>query len=164
MFGTVDYVWYFIGVSEAAMISSDCDDIPTEAETRSQCRRRRVVVTQRLVPLAGSAPVPLASSSHERSRELLEEAFDIGMCHIRCVYLWCSNVAPHFLCFHDLDPFNNDPVATPIHSTGHQLVTLCRSVCAEERAQVLEPLLSSKYCCRTIHVCSLACVYQLLGR
>ena len=60
------------------MILSDCDDIPTEAETRSQVRRR-AVVTRRLVPLACFAPVLFASSSHERSRELLEEAFDNGM-------------------------------------------------------------------------------------
>ena len=68
------------------MVSSDCDDIPTEAETRSQFRRRRAVVTRRLVPLAGIAPVLFASSSHERSRELLEEAFDNGMYHIRWGY------------------------------------------------------------------------------
>ena len=81
------------------MISSDCDDIPTEAETRSQCRRRRAVVTRRLVPLAGGASVPFAGSSHERSRELLEEASDVGMYHIRCAYSWFSKIAPHFLCF-----------------------------------------------------------------
>ena len=43
-----------------------------------------------------------------------------------------------------LDHFDNDPVTTPIHATGHWLVTLCRSVCAEERAQILEPIMSSK--------------------
>ena len=126
------------------MISSDCDDIPTEVETRSQCRRSRAVVTRRLVLLAGGASVPFAGSSLERSRELLEEAFDVGMYHIRCAYSWCSNFAPHFLCFVILDHFKNDPVATPIHATGHQLVTLCRSVCAEERSQILEPIMSSK--------------------
>ena len=84
IFGTVEYSWNFIGITEAAMISPDFDDIPTEAETRSQDRRRRAVVTRRLVPLAGIAPVPFASSSHERSRELLEEAFDNGMYH----FIW----------------------------------------------------------------------------
>ena len=72
LFGTVAYNWCFTGVSEAAIISFGCDDIRTEAETRSQFRRRRAVVTRRLFPLAGSAPVPLDSSSRERSRELLE--------------------------------------------------------------------------------------------
>ena len=86
MFVTFEYIWYFIGVSEAAMISSVCDDIPTETETRSQFRRRSAVVTRRLVPLVGSAPVPLASSSHERSRELLEEAFHNVMYQFRWGY------------------------------------------------------------------------------
>ena len=86
MFGTVEYSWYSIGVSETAMIFSGCDDIPSEAETRSQVRRRRAVLTRRLVHLAGIAPVPFASSSHERSRELLEEAFNKGRCHFRWGY------------------------------------------------------------------------------
>ena len=106
VFGTTEYVWYFIGVSEGAMMSSDCDDVPTEVETRSQCRRRRAVVTRRLVPLAGGASVPFAGSSHERSRELLEEAFDVGMYHIRWVYVlvvfqYCSS----FLVLRDFRPF-----------------------------------------------------------
>ena len=102
MFGTVEFSWYFIGVSEAAMISSGCDDIPVEAETRSQVRRRRAVSTRRLVPLAGIAPVPFASSSHERSRELFEEAFDNGMHLFRwgysCRVPWLLLISCH-CCF-----------------------------------------------------------------
>ena len=118
--------------------------MPTEVETRSQRGRRRAVVTRRLVPLAAGASMLFAGSSHERSRELLEEAFYVGMYHIRCTFLWCSSIAPHFLCFVISDHFDNDPVSTSIHATGHQLVTLCQSVCAEERAQILEPIMSSK--------------------
>ena len=98
MFGTNEFCWYFLGLSEAAMISSGCDDIPTEAETGSQFRRQRAVVTRCLVPLAGIPPVHLASSSHELSRELLEEAFDNGMYHIRCENFVASMTAPRFLC------------------------------------------------------------------
>ena len=83
MFGTFAYIQFMIGVSEAPMISSGCDDIPIEAETRSQFRRRRAVVTRRLVPFAGSAPVPLASINHGRRRKLLEEAFNNGMNRFR---------------------------------------------------------------------------------
>ena len=79
MFGTFVYAWCFIDVSEGATISSGCHNIPTEAERRSHFRRQRAVVTRRLVPLAGNVRVPLASASGERSRELLEKAFDIGM-------------------------------------------------------------------------------------
>ena len=158
MFGTVEYSWYFIGVSEAATISSGWDDIPTEAETRSPVQRRRSVVTKRLVPLAGIVAVPFASSSRERRRELLEEAFDKVMYHLRCGYFVVITDCSSFLVLVVLDQFTNDPVATPINATGHQLVTLCRAICAEERARTLQPLISSKFCCRTIHVCSLACV------
>ena len=97
MLGTVEYPWYFMGVSQATMISSGCVDIPTEAETRSQTRRRHAVVTRRLVPLAGIAPVHLASSSHERSRELLEEVFDTGINHVRCGYFLVFHACSSFL-------------------------------------------------------------------
>ena len=163
MFGTVEYSWYFIGVIEAAMISSGCDEIPTEAETRSQVRRRRAVVTRRLVPLTGIARVPFASSSQQRYRELLEEAFINCMYHIGCGYFVLIHDCSSFLVLVVSDHFSNDPVVTSINATGHQLVTLCRSICAEERAQILEALMSSKYCCRAIHVSSLACVHRLFG-
>ena len=42
-------------------------------------------------------------------------------------------------------PFAVDPAITPVRATGHQFVTLCRSVCAEERAQILDLLMGSKY-------------------
>ena len=91
MFWLRSGLWYLfgfsIGVSEPAMISSGGLDIPTEVETLSQTRHRRTVVTRRLVPLAGSAPVPLASASRERSRELLEEVFGNGMYHLRWGYI-----------------------------------------------------------------------------
>ena len=86
MFGIVEYSWYFIDIGEVATILLDCDDIPTEAETRSQLRRRRAVVTRRLVTWAGIARVPFASSSHERSPELLEAAFVNGRYQFRWEY------------------------------------------------------------------------------
>ena len=119
MFGTVEFFWYFIEVSEATMISSGCDDIPTEAETRSQVRRRRAVVKRPLVPLAGFAPVPFASTSHKRSRELLEKAFDNGLYHIRCGYFVVFHGCSSFLVLAVPDHFSNDPVATLINATGH---------------------------------------------
>ena len=141
--GHFDNVWYSIGVSDGALGLSDCDDVPTEVETRSRSGRRRAVVTRRFVPLAGSGSMPFPGSSHERSRELLEEAFDVGMYHIICILMMLPDCSS-FLVFVILDHFENDAVVTPIHATGHQLVTLCRSVCAEERAQILEPIMSRK--------------------
>ena len=87
MLGTFAYVWYFIDVSEAAIIRSGSGEILTEAETQSQFGRQNAVVTRCLVPLAGSAPVTFANGSHEPSRQqLLEEAFDKGMYHFRWGY------------------------------------------------------------------------------
>ena len=42
-----------------------------------------------------------------------------------------------------LDHFPVDPAIASISATGHQLVTLCRSICAEERAKILDPLMGS---------------------
>ena len=41
------------------------------------------------------------------------------------------------------DQFGTDPAATVIRAIGHQLVSLCRSVCEEEKAQLLSPLMNS---------------------
>ena len=43
------------------------------------------------------------------------------------------------------DHFHVDPAFVPLSATGYQLVTLCRSVCVEERAQILDPLMRIKY-------------------
>ena len=44
------------------------------------------------------------------------------------------------------DQFSVDPAVAPINATGHQLVTLRRSISAEETAQFFDPLMGSKYC------------------
>ena len=50
----------------------------TEAEVRHMRRRRQAVVTRRLVPLSGQEPGPVGVGRHERSRVMLEQAFDDG--------------------------------------------------------------------------------------
>ena len=57
---------------------------------------------------------------------------------------------PHL--FEFLDHFPVDPVIAPISATGHQLVTLCHSICAEKRAQTLDPLIGSR--CLTTCFCN----------
>ena len=47
----------------------------------------------------------------------------------------------HISCL--LDQFATDPAATVIRAIGHQMVSLCRSVCEEEKAQLLSPLMNS---------------------
>ena len=43
------------------------------------------------------------------------------------------------------DQFVTDPAATVIRATGHQMVSLSRSVCEEEKAQLLSLLMNSWY-------------------
>ena len=45
---------------------------------RHKRRRRSAVITRRFVPLVGQEPGPVGFGSRERSRELLEQAFDDG--------------------------------------------------------------------------------------
>ena len=47
----------------------------------------------------------------------------------------------HISCL--LGQFVTDPAATVIHATGHQMVSLCRSVCEGMNAQLLSPLMNS---------------------
>ena len=101
------------------------------------------------MPLSGQEPGPVDVGSHERSRVMLEQPFYDGNIEfkggdLRFGSLW----VPHLL--NCLDHFAVDPAITPVRATGHQLVTLCRSIYAEERSQILDPLMGSKcptMCC-----------------
>ena len=44
-----------------------------------------------------------------------------------------------------LDQVVTDTAATVIRATGHQMVSFCRSVCEEEKAQLLSPIMTSQY-------------------
>ena len=56
-------------------------EVSTGVESESVVRRRRAVVTRRLVPLAGGPQHCLhsADASKNRSHQLLEKAFDEGI-------------------------------------------------------------------------------------
>ena len=56
-------------------------EVSTGVESESVVRRRRAVVTRRLVPLAGVPQhcLPAADSSKNRSCQLLKKAFDEGI-------------------------------------------------------------------------------------
>ena len=56
-------------------------ELSTGVESESVVRRRRAVVTRRLVPLAGEPKncLPAADSSENRTRQLLEKTFDEGI-------------------------------------------------------------------------------------
>ena len=74
------------GYSGAGLVS-------TEVETDVPASKRRVVVTRHLIPLAGDAGriLPSIVPVLERSRELLEQAFDNGMAAFESVsFEYCS--------------------------------------------------------------------------
>ena len=144
------------------MISSAHDDIPTEADTGSQLRRRRAVAKRPLVPPAGSAQclLPVAATNAVESCWKWPSTM-VCICldeDILVAFHDCTS----FLVLVGSGHFSNDPAVTLNNATGHQLVTLCRLICAEERAQFLEPLMNSNFCHRTFHVYSLVCVHLLL--
>ena len=148
-FTTIYYELSFPGAASDGPCFSEAGDFSTEAEVRHMRRRKEAVITRRLVPLSGQEPGPVDVGGHERRRVMLEQTFDDGNIEFKWGYLrFASLWVPHLL--NCLDHFAVDPAITPVRATGHQLVTLCRSVCAEERSQILDPLMGSKcpkMCC-----------------
>ena len=72
-------------------------EVSTGVESESVVRRRRAVVTRQLVPLAGGPQhcLPVADSSQNRSRQLLEQAFDEGiLCFKWVAFKFYSSFAP----------------------------------------------------------------------
>ena len=124
----------FSGSIEVPAVDFGEGDISTDAETRRQRRSRSARISRRLVFLARSASASLDFSGRNHSRTLMTQAFDDGIYHSNWgLSRWCSTAVPQFRCF-DLDHFSADPAITSIIATCHQLVSLCHSVCAEERA------------------------------
>ena len=139
MFGTFAYVWFIKGICKAAVISSGCDDIATEVET------------------FGPSHWYCATASCQYHTRTQSRAVGSGLrqCKVSFqmgIFLWLSKIAPSFLC-----------LLFQTISVTIQLLTLCRSIFANERAQILEPLMSSRFWRSTVHVWSLVCVHRLLG-
>ena len=77
-FTTIHYELSFPGAASDGPCFSETGDVSTEAEVRYMRRRKQAVITRRLVPLSGQEPGPVDVGSHERSRVMLEQAFDDG--------------------------------------------------------------------------------------
>ena len=75
---TIHYELIFPGAASDGPCFSETGDVSTEAEVRQMRRRRQAVITRRLVPLSGQEPGSVDVGSHERSRVMLEQAFDEG--------------------------------------------------------------------------------------
>ena len=121
----------------------------TGVETDGQLRGRHIVVTRSLVPLAGRPQhgVPEAVHSQGRSRELLEQAFDYGIICVQLrnllVLFHVDSKFYHIFCL--VDQFVTHRAATVFRATVHQMVFWCHSVCEEEKAQLLSPLVKNQY-------------------
>ena len=76
---TIDYKLSFPGAASDGLCFSEASDVSTEAEVRRSRRRQQAVITRRLVPLSGQELDPNDVGSHERSRVMLEQAFDDGI-------------------------------------------------------------------------------------
>ena len=75
-FATIHYELTFRGAASDGPCFSETGDVSTEAEVRHLRRRRQAVITRRLVPLSCQEPGPVDFGSRERSRVMLEQAFD----------------------------------------------------------------------------------------
>ena len=92
--------------TEEATGRDGAGEVSTGLESEGVVRRRRAVVTRQLVPLAGGPQhcLPVANSSQDRSRPLLEKAFDEGiplfqMSSLLVLLLVCSMFAIHIFLF-----------------------------------------------------------------
>ena len=80
---SIHYELSFPGAASDGPCSSEAGDVSTEAEVRRPRRRKQAVITRRLVPLSGQEPDPVDCGSHERTRVMLEQAFDDGIVEFR---------------------------------------------------------------------------------
>ena len=137
------YFCCFSGPAEVAVANFRDEDFSTEAETKRQRRSRSARISHRFVPPARNALAPIDFSSRDHSRTLLEQAFDDSMYQLN--WGFSSGAPGRFLnsVVSVLDHFAADPAIIPINATGQQLVTLCRSVCDEEWAQIFDPNVTS---------------------
>ena len=74
--GIICFGFSFSGAAGDVSCFSGAGDVTTEAEVRHKRKRKHTVITRRFVPLSGQEPGPVELGSRERSRDLLEPAFD----------------------------------------------------------------------------------------
>ena len=77
-FATIQNELSFPGAASDDPCFSEAGDVSTEDEVRHMRRRKHAVIRRRFVPLSGQEPGPVDFGSHERSRVMVEQAFDDG--------------------------------------------------------------------------------------
>ena len=83
---TIHYELSFPGEASDGPCFSEAGDVSTEAVVRRSRRRKEAVITRRFVPLSGQEPDPVDFRGHERSRVMLEQAFDDGIVEFKWGY------------------------------------------------------------------------------
>ena len=118
----------------------------TEFETREHRRSKSAIITRRFVLFARSTSAPIEFGSRECSEHYWSR-LSLMVCINSNEDASCSSFPWRFLnAVFVSDQVAADPAITTINATGHQLVTLCRSICGEDRAQILDPIVRSEYC------------------
>ena len=151
--------------SDAAVVRPFAEgDCSTGVESEGLAAHRESVVRRRLVPHSSRSAFrsKRSISSPSRSRALLEKAFDEGNgCFSELSSFWEPFLiySSNFSVVGQLDP--HDSSSTPFIATGHQLVTLCRAICEEEREQILDPLMQRWYLYSCSGRCSCFACYTL---
>ena len=122
-------------------------EVSTGVESESVVRKRRAVVTRRLVPLAGGPSIVLLRPTQAKlrvdnfwRRRLMKVSF-VQMSNYSSVTSPFLHVCDSFLLV--LDQYTADFSSSFIQATGHQLVSLCRSVEEEDKNQLLGPIMTS---------------------
>ena len=138
-------VFCIVGTEEQTG-GDEAGEVSTGVKSANVVRRIRAVVTRRLVPLAGGPSIVFLRPTQAR--------VGVARCwrrRLMRVYLvpneYYSSITPRLLhvCnpnFPVLDQYSGDPSSSMIRSTGHQLLSLCRSV-EEEKNQLPGPLMTS---------------------
>ena len=80
---TIKINFSFPGAASDGPCWSEAGDVSTEAEVRRSRGQKQAVIRRRFVPLSGQDQDLIDSASHERSRNMLEQAFDDGMVKLK---------------------------------------------------------------------------------
>ena len=115
-------------------------ELSTGVESKSVVRRRRAVVTRRLVPLAGGPSIVfLRPTQAKLGVDSCWRRHSMMVCFVPNEYH--PSITPDLLhvCdsnFPAIDQYSGDPWSSLIQATGPQLVSLCHSVVKEEEKQI----------------------------
>ena len=119
----------------------------TAVESEGVVRRRRTLVTRRVVTLAGGSSIVFLRPHRVRIGVASNWRMHSMRVYFVSIEYYCS-ITPRLLhvpisCSRVLDQHSGDPSFALTQATGHQLVSLCRSVAEEEKSQLMGPLMTS---------------------